>query len=88
MPINTYDVVNPGYHFNNLVIMYLWDVEGSFEIGYEPMRINWVREFAEYDELGRGEVTVTVNYTSSDGWVHSHLFVGSLAEFNEQLYYL
>lgn len=88
MPISTYEVSNPGHYFSHLVISYLWGVEGYFRVGDEPIRINWVREFSEYDELGRGEVTVTVNYTSWDGWVHSHLFVGSLAEFNEQLYYL
>lgn len=85
MPISTYEVNNPGTQFSNLVTEYLWETERSFEIGDEPVRINWVREFSEYDELGRGEVTVTVNYTSDDGWVHNHLFVGTLTEFFEIL---
>lgn len=85
MPISTYEVSNPGHYFSHLVISYLWGVEGYFRVGDEPIGINWVREFAEYDELGRGEVTVTVNYTSYDGWVHSHLYVGSFREFAEEL---
>jgi hypothetical protein len=85
MPISTYEVNNPGTQFSNLVTEYLWETERSFEIGDEPVRINWVREFSEYDELGRGEVTVTVNYTSSDDRVHSHLYQGTFLQFAEEL---